>query len=1008
MDIRELFKRVVDGKMTLTDVEGWVETFKADYQRPLLMEKLGDASGQELDRLVDEYSDWEIRIAEFGRTISEYAELAGKLVDVNPNRAVLIAKVRCLLSKLTPHPMNIANANFQLGYILWKTQKYFDSVQPLSEAAETYRQSGDDDDHLMEITALSYLSDALHQDKQYDHALSTADDLVDRAMRYGFRGHVALALRDKGQVLASLGRAQDSLDCLRRAIDERRKISDKEAYQQTVVSLGAFLDAYGQAARRFGHFEDAIKTFSELTEFQRKTGDVSLQARAISDVGYTYQQAGEMSQAIRYLEEAVSLAESSGALSDATRWRIQIGIMKGETTTKTLPSFAEHHSPIKDSKTAYLQNAQAQQLAFQKNYSEAEFIARRVLEWAQYEKDTHLEISARNTLGSCYMNNDQLPKAIVEFQKGIQLADWFKDDQASLSLRYNLAKTYIYQRAYQRSADVLLSGIGYSQQRLAQTETAEFRQQVVAGSIALYELFALLLAYKDSEQNHKWLLAITELVRARNLYGWLKASHSIETIVLRGSVKSMVSKVLQDMRAVEVELEVRHLTRKIAFDEIVAVQQRRESNLAMANKLLKQYGLPGFTWNSQDEDDPFAANEKLIEELLQPGLAIICLFSVPEGICPVVMYRNNGEEVVTKGKLISWDRDERQKALAQWTGNTDFYQHRGKLSITQRDAVRLEAGQTSRLERLLNTFQMHMMNELVKMVEEIGPEKIVVIPHRELAIIPYWGIVSQCHSVESITLVPSMNVLRLCLARQRSVRGPSVLVSDLTNTLPQAANEISVVRQARRDNIVAEPSTINDLLQTSQKCSLLHISAHGYFNTENPYYSGFLAAKHEKSKGIFVQYATLPSFQLSEKPDSQSIRLMTVAECMTMLSLESCRLAILSTCESGMARQHGGGELVGLPNSLLVAGAKSVIASLWPVHDTATALLMHYFYATWEGGSGRESSPARALSGARHKLRTATRKDIRNVLGTTVNIPEGDIPFDHPIYSDAFHCFGSW
>jgi len=119
-------------------------------------------------------------------------------------------------------------------------------------------------------------------------------------------------------------------------------------------------------------------------------------------------------------------------------------------------------------------------------------------------------------------------------------------------------------------------------------------------------------------------------------------------------------------------------------------------------------------------------------------------------------------------------------------------------------------------------------------------------------------------------------------------------------------------------------------------------------------------------------------------------------------------LAILSTCESGMARQHGGGELVGLPNSLLVAGAKSVIASLWPVHDTATALLMHYFYATWEGGSGRESSPARALSGARHKLRTATRKDIRNVLGTTVNIPEGDIPFDHPIYSDAFHCFGSW
>src|SRR5262249_52019524 len=118
--------------------------------------------------------------------------------------------------------------------------------------------------------------------------------------------------------------------------------------------------------------------------------------------------------------------------------------------------------------------------------------------------------------------------------------------------------------------------------------------------------------------------------------------------------------------------------------------------------------------------------------------------------------------------------------------------------------------------------------------------------------------------------------------------------------------------------------------------------------------------------------------------------------------------AVLSTCESGLARPHGGGEMTGLPSALLVAGAKSVIASLWPVHDKATALLMHYFYDRWAGGMGKETSPLRALAEARQELQSADREEIRSVLGTTANIPQGALPFAHPIYTDAFQCFGSW
>lgn len=109
-----------------------------------------------------------------------------------------------------------------------------------------------------------------------------------------------------------------------------------------------------------------------------------------------------------------------------------------------------------------------------------------------------------------------------------------------------------------------------------------------------------------------------------------------------------------------------------------------------------------------------------------------------------------------------------------------------------------------------------------------------------------------------------------------------------------------------------------------------------------------------------------------------------------------------------MARQHASGELTSLPSALLVAGTKSVVASLWKVHDTATALLMYYFYQIWEGGNGSEPHPSNALLEARKRLRSASRSEVAGILGAGVPLPTGDAPFAAPYFADAFECFGSW
>jgi CHAT domain-containing protein len=80
-------------------------------------------------------------------------------------------------------------------------------------------------------------------------------------------------------------------------------------------------------------------------------------------------------------------------------------------------------------------------------------------------------------------------------------------------------------------------------------------------------------------------------------------------------------------------------------------------------------------------------------------------------------------------------------------------------------------------------------------------------------------------------------------------------------------------------------------------------------------------------------------------------------------------LVVLSACESGLAAQLQGDELVGLAQSFLGAGARSLVVSLWRVDDAATAKLMSVFYDALLSGT----RPASALTRAAEHMRESPR-----------------------------------
>jgi len=87
-------------------------------------------------------------------------------------------------------------------------------------------------------------------------------------------------------------------------------------------------------------------------------------------------------------------------------------------------------------------------------------------------------------------------------------------------------------------------------------------------------------------------------------------------------------------------------------------------------------------------------------------------------------------------------------------------------------------------------------------------------------------------------------------------------------------------------------------------------------------------------------------------PEEAEDGLLT-AEDVTGLDLLATELVVLSACETGLGRVHVGEGVFGLRRAFVLAGAKTLVMSLWKVPDEPTRELMEAFYARLLAGQGR-------------------------------------------------------
>jgi hypothetical protein len=144
---------------------------------------------------------------------------------------------------------------------------------------------------------------------------------------------------------------------------------------------------------------------------------------------------------------------------------------------------------------------------------------------------------------------------------------------------------------------------------------------------------------------------------------------------------------------------------------------------------------------------------------------------------------------------------------------------------------------------------------------------------------------------------------------------------------------------------------------------------------------------------------------------------LVFAQDVATLDLWATELAVLSACNTAMGDIKIGEGVFGLRRAFAVAGAKTLVMSLWSVSDLATALLMERFFTNLHQGLGR----ADALQDAQNYIRTITVKELQqSSLGLAVLeelVEKGHTPrelhycqdvrpLEHPCFWGAWVCQG--
>jgi CHAT domain-containing protein len=302
------------------------------------------------------------------------------------------------------------------------------------------------------------------------------------------------------------------------------------------------------------------------------------------------------------------------------------------------------------------------------------------------------------------------------------------------------------------------------------------------------------------------------------------------------------------------------------------------------------------------------------------------------------------EYLVAETEVVVWVIDAQSSKVIRIPGDraslvNDVREYR-KAIAEQAPLPQIEEGSRKLYDRLLATVR-----------PEIRGDRVLIVPHDVLHYLPFAALRTPDGHwlVDDFALgtLPSASVLKYLAGKgtQASTQVLAVGNPDLgpALALPYAEREARLVSQRYpgATMLTRQAATEAKVKATSPGAGLIHFATHGELSESDPMASALLLVAGDGDDGRL--------------------------EVRELFGLElNARLVVLSACETGLGKLSRGDELVGLQRAFLYAGTPALITTLWKIDDRASYLLMETFYDQL-----KTKEPAQAL---REAQRAATKQ----------------------------------
>ncbi|MFJ8924671.1 CHAT domain-containing protein [Streptomyces sp. NPDC102415] len=255
------------------------------------------------------------------------------------------------------------------------------------------------------------------------------------------------------------------------------------------------------------------------------------------------------------------------------------------------------------------------------------------------------------------------------------------------------------------------------------------------------------------------------------------------------------------------------------------------------------------------------------------------------------------------------------------------------------------AGQVREMAEDMPGLYQHVLGPLVAPLAAAARpgQTVLICPTGALHHVPFHSLAVEGSATlldrNPVAYLPTVSLLRTLNHRVPGAGTGAVILGDPCGDLPYAREEaVALGNRLGAVPLLGEAATREQVLRRVPHASVFHAACHARFDAQDPLSSGLvLAGEVLTARDILRQ------------------------------DWHGVRLAVLSACETGVGRTSRTDETLGLSRSLLFAGVRSLVMSLWRVPDSTTAAIMGDFHDLALDGEAPAQALRTALLAARDR-----------------------------------------